>query len=578
MKTIVALALAALVGIAHADRALDKDPAVLAMKDEMARTMAKLELPGSPKPYFVSYLLWDQRSAYADASLGALLSSSEGPRRYIDIDLRVGSPAFDNSNLAQSFGSRNSVSITDDDDYGSIRHDLWLWTDSAYKEAIESLEHKQAVAKAENKSDDDIGSFSAETPTHIVETSATKPLDLARMETLAKKLSAVFRKNPDAYRGAVRVSGFTGKRVFMSSEGTLSAQTQGRITVVITCDTQAADGMMLHDALRFQAASLDELPSEAEMVAQIEKMSQGLSALRTAPIVDDYAGPVLFNGPAAGEVLRALLAENFSGTLAPKGDRPGVGGFGESELVGKVGQRILPSGVDVIDDPALTKVAKQPVFGGYKFDEEGVAGTKVSLVENGVFKRFLMSRLPRKGFEHSTGHGRSTPLSPVRAHPSNLVLSARSKVADKEMLKTAIKAAKAAGQSYVLVVDRLATSVERDDFDYSAFSGGGSQVPRPLVLRRVYLDGHEELVRGGTFAGAQLRSLKDLIAIGTTPVAVNYVASGLGARFDSLVPNPSGFTVSISSPSLLFRDLDVKKPVKAQRKPPIASRPALPAK
>jgi hypothetical protein len=364
----------------------------------------------------------------------------------------------------------------------------------------------------------------------------------------------------------------------MSSEGTLSVQPEGGVSVMVTCDTQAADGMKLHDALQFRARSLDELPPEADMVAQVEKMSQGLSALRTAPIVDDYAGPVLFSGVAAGQVLRAVLAENFSGTFAPKGDRPGMSGFGESELVGKVGQRILPAGVDVVDDPALTKVGKQPVLGGYEFDEEGIAGTKVTLVENGVFKRFLMSRLPRKGFEHSTGHGRSTPLAPIRAHPSNLVLSAKSKVADKDMIKTAIKAAKTAGLTYVLVVERLATGVERDDIDASAFSSGGSQVPRPLVLRRVYLDGHEELVRGGTFGGVQMRSLKDLAAIGTTAVAFNYTASGLGARFDALMPNPQGFTVSISSPSLLFRDIDVKKPVKAQRKPPVASRPVLPTK
>jgi TldD protein len=577
MKSIALLALAGLARLAHAGP-VDKEPAVMAMKDELARSMSKLELPNALKPYFMSYEYWDQRTAHADASFGALSGSSEGHRRFIDIDIRVGSPAFDNSNLAQDFGSRASVTISIDDDYGSIRRDLWLATDGAYKGAIESLERKQAVAKAENKSADDIGSFSTEKPTQITDRTTTKPLDLRRMEALAKKLSAVFRTNPDVYRGVASVSARAGKRYFVSSEGGLSAQADASVTVWISCDTQATDGMKLHDELRFQARNLDELPPEAELVRQAEQLAKRLSTLRSAPIVDDYAGPVLFTGVAADQVLRALLAEQFSGTLAPKGDRPGMGSFGESELAGKVGQRILPAGVDVIDDPSLEKLGNQAVLGGYKFDEEGIAGTKVLVVENGVFRRFLMSRAPRKGFEHSTGHGRSTPLAPVRAHPSNLVLSAKTKVADGDMRKRAIKAAKAAGLSYVLVADHLATGIDRDDIDFSALANGGSPVPRPLGLERVYLDGRKEIVRGGSFAGVQLRSLKDLVAIGTTPVPYNYTASGLGARFDAMVPNPQGFTVSISSPSLLFHDIDVKKPVKAQRKPPVASRPALPTK
>lgn len=577
MKVIVVLVLAGNIAVAGAEP-LEKEPAVQAMKDELARTMAKLELPGAPKPYFVSYDYWDQRSYFVNASFGALESSGETPRRFIDIDVRVGDKTFDNSNLANDFGSRSSVGISIDDDYASIRRDLWLTTDGAYKEAIESLERKQAVAKAETKSDEDIGSFSTEPPSHLVDLPPAKPYDLAKMAALAKKLSAVFRQYPDIYTGSAGLSATVGRRIYMSSEGSLSAQPEGGVQLLITCDTQAPDGMKLHDARHYYGHSFDELPSEAVLLAETEKMAKQLTALRSAPVVDDYAGPVLFTDVAAGEVVRALLAENFSGTLAPKGDRPGAAAYGESELVGKVGQRILPAGVDVVDDPSLQTVAKQPVLGGYKFDEEGVPGTKVSLVEKGTFKRFLMSRAPRKGFEHSTGHGRSTKMVPVRAHPSNLVLSSNARVADRDMVKRALKEAKTAGLKYVLVVDHLAASIGPGDFDFDAFSSGASLVPRPNAIKRVYLDGHEEIVRGGTFAGVQLRNLKDIVAVGTTPTAYNYAASGLGARFDLFAGNTAGFTVSISAPPLLFHDLDVKKPKGPQKKPPVAPRPPLPSK
>jgi predicted Zn-dependent protease len=548
----------------------DDEPAVRAMKDELARSMDKLELPGLGKPYFLSYELWDSSVARAEASFGMLTRSSEAPRRFIDIDLRVGSHAFDNSNVADA--DRQSITITSDDDYGSIRRDLWLATDKAYKSAGETLERKQAVAKAESKGADDAPSFSAEARSNITDVTAVAALDVGKLETLAKKLSAVFRKNADVHHATAYVAESSGRRYFISSEGSQSIQTDHGVTILISCDTQADDGMPLHDSVSFTADRFQDLPSEAEMLAEVEKLSSELSALRKAPIVDDYGGPILFTGIAAGQVTRALLAENFSGTPAPKGDRPGMGAIGESELVGKIGQRILPVGTTVIDDPTLTKLGKLPVVGGYRFDEEGVPGTKVSLVENGTLKRFLMSRTPRKGFEHSTGHGRSTPLAPVRAHPSNLVISSTAKVADKKLLARALQTAKAAGTPYILVVEKLATIMGRDDFDPSMFSGGVF-IPKPRVMKRVYVDGHEELVRGGSFSSLQLRSLKDLVGIGTSLTPYHYVASGLPARYDMMIPSPTGFTISIVCPPLLFRDIDVKKPLGPQKKPPAAPRP-----
>jgi hypothetical protein len=371
---------------------------------------------------------------------------------------------------------------------------------------------------------------------------------------LAKKLSAVFRGHAEIYRGAVNVYEERGNRYLVSTEGAFAAEPFSNVRVSVSASTQADDGMPLFDTIGFTAPGVDQLPPDAEMVAQVEKLSRELSDLRKAPIVDDYSGPVLFRGAAAGQVVRAMLAEDFSGTPAPKGDHPGARSIGESALVSKLGQRILPVGTSVVDDPTLEKLAGQRLSGHYQFDDEGIAAQKVSLVENGIFKRFLMSRTPRKGFDHSTGHGRSTPMSPVRAHPANLIVTSTKGVSDREIAKRALAAAKEQELPYVLVVDRLAS-----DFDPSMFSRDGSSIGKPALLRRLYLDGHEQLVRGATFGAVPLNALKQLIAIGST--SVPYQAPGV-------IP------VSIVCPPLLFRDVDVKKPHGAQRKLPIAPRPS----
>ena len=125
----------------------------------------------------------------------------------------------------------------------------------------------------------------------------------------------------------------------------------------------------------------------------------------------------------------------------------------------------------------------------------------------------------------------------------------------------------------VLVVDKLDPG--GDDYDPSMFGDDGIALPKPAVMRRVYLDGHEELVRGGRFAAMPVRVLKDILAVGAAPTVYSYVSAGNAARIEMLGGNRQSysFTVSLACPPLLFRDVDVKKPTGAQRQPPIAARP-----
>jgi TldD protein len=573
---IALLPLVALAASVRADRvevpSSVESATVRAMKDELARSMAMLELASFGKPYFLSYELADETEGTFVASFGALVDSEVQPQRSVAIDLRVGDYAFDNSNFASSDGygggmdPSRSVGLPIDDNYDAVRHTLWLATDRAYKHAVETLEHKRAVVKAETKNVDDAGSFSKEPPSHIVDNHPQPAIDRARLEKLAKRLSAVFRSNPDIHVGRVTVHAGTARQTFVSSEGSQSLQTGGFVRVTVEGDGQADDGMPVHDSLAFYAESPDQLPPEPEMVAQIEALSKRVSALRTAPIVDDYAGPVVFDDVAAAQLLRALLADDLSGTPAPKSDRPGSHDD-NNELVGKVGQRVLPVGTTVIDDPTAKRIGKATLAGMARFDDEGVPAQKVTLVEEGVFRRFLMSRIPRKGFEHSNGHAVATRMTAPRAHPMNVILSSSRGVSDSDLRRRAFAAAKEQGLKYVLFVDHLAVSARDDD------SGAGESVPHPTVMRRVYLDGHEELVRGATFGELPMRTLKDVVAVGNAPVVYTYVGTAISNRFAAMLGGLGGYFASIASPALVMRDIDIKKPTGTHRKPPIAPRP-----
>ena len=216
----------------------DEMPSVRAMRDEIARSAAKLELPDAPKVYFLSYELWDLQWVHVEASFGAAILSQAYPQRSVDVDLRVGDYALDNSNVETGpFENRRPITLPNDDDYDAIRHALWLGTDGAYKRAAETFDRKRAVAKTETQSTDTIASFSKEPATHLVDLAPTAAPDRAALEALAKTLSAVFRKNPDASGATVSVMAAGGHQYFVSSEGSGDAAPISFVKVTIACTT-----------------------------------------------------------------------------------------------------------------------------------------------------------------------------------------------------------------------------------------------------------------------------------------------------------------------------------------------------
>src|SRR6185503_9233538 len=120
-----------------------------AMRDELTRSMKELRLGNLERPYFIAYRINEVRTLGASASSGSLLGSSEDRSRYLDVEVRVGDYAFDNTNFSGGGGSGGLIAIGGgavgfgpsmlplDDSYLEIRRRLWRATDAAYKEAAE---------------------------------------------------------------------------------------------------------------------------------------------------------------------------------------------------------------------------------------------------------------------------------------------------------------------------------------------------------------------------------------------------------------------------------------------------------
>ena len=195
--------------------------------------------------------------------------------------------------------------------------------------------------------------------------------------------------------------------------------------IAVAAETQAAAGMRLVDFVTFTALAPSGLPALAEMQQAVERMARELVAMRSAPIAPSGVASVLFEGPAAAQLAKLLIADNVAGTPAPRTAGGGEERSQSSEFADRLGQKVASPLLMAADDPTRAAVGKTPLFGAYHVDDEGVPGARVSLIEGGILKGLLMTRIPRKEIAHSNGHARATRFSGPRAAIGNLFVSGK---------------------------------------------------------------------------------------------------------------------------------------------------------
>jgi TldD protein len=541
-----------------------------AMEDELARSMKDLHMgDDEPRPYFIAYTVSDLNQATTSATLGATTAAHAYRGRLLRTEIRVGDANFDNSNFE---GGTQVEAIPIEDDYAALRREIWLRSDEAYKNAVETLARKRSAAAGQAAADEDdgIADFSPQAAAHVEVPFADSAPDPEALRETVRKLSQILTSFPEIFGSHVTGTTAIVRRRLATSEGTWVDDSQRTVRIDVVADTQADDGMKLKSFVPFSALEPSGLPPFAEMEKAVRAMAKELVAARKAPIATSGAGAVLFEGPAAAQLVKMLVGDQLGGTPPPKTASAGSDDGGQqSVLAGKLGQRVAAPMLSLVDDPLLaTAPGKAPVFGSYRVDDEGVPAQRVSLIEKGVLKSLLMSRTPRKEITKSNGHGRAPRFSGVRAHVGTLLLTGDKGRKRADLIAELGKIAKGGGVTTYIVRLLDDGSIPGDVDDLSAlFSfGGGSRGPpplRPLIVYKLH-QGKETLVRGVTLENLLPRSLKEVSATGNEPVVYNYLDGGGGF---------SGVPSTIIAPPLLFPDVDIRRQPGKHRKPPVYPSP-----
>jgi TldD protein len=573
----------------------ESDKTLHAMHDELERNRTRLQLPGVEKPFYLEYRLMDLDVRAVTSSFGALISTSTTRNRFMSVDVRVGDYHLDSSNFIsedgfQGFlGSTGEVGI--DRDYNSLRQDLWLATDQAYKQAVTQMSLKQSFLRSLTKPPE-IDDFSQAAPLVKIDPHAEPDWTSRNWEDESRAASLALTNFPHLSGARVNYYMIYVTYYLMNSEGTTIRSSRSLAAVEAALDTTADDGMTLHDYYAVYVAKPADLPDPSAVGASLTQTGTELMTMRQSPLMQDFTGPVLFDPPAAGSLLAQALAPSLSGARPPLSTMPAFDEImermgGRSEWSGRVNTRVLPANVSLIDDPTLKEFNGQPLLGSYEIDDEGVKAQRVAVVENGSLKNLLMSRRPGPDFSASNGHARSALLSDTRPLASNLFLQSNGGLDQAALKKKFLDACRDDGHEWCLEVKKMdnpaLSSIRQEDFsDFLGGIAGGvaSGLRIPLVVYRVYVsDGHEEMVRGGHIEGLQLRAIRNILGIGDDETVFPYMQNTqggfAGTALGAFGSANGGIPSTVVTPSLLLDEIEFRGFHGEPRRLPLVPAPAL---
>jgi len=566
------------------------DVVLRAMRDELARSMAQLRLDTLRRPYFIAYRVDELTAVGAGATRGSLLASGEEHSRRLWVELRVGDYSFDNSlfmgmpsheqGRLGGWGGPEEAPL--DDDYGVLRRQFWLATDASYKNAVEDLARKQAVLASRSRRDT-LPDFSREDVVTVRDETPLPRLEPAATEQLVRDVSTVFRDTPDIYESKVLWAGSLVRTWYVNSEGTSFVRAKPTTTVRAYAATRAADGTFLDDA----AVGFGGSP--ADLTTAARDLAARLTRARRADVAESYDGPVLLEGEAAVRVVAEILAPALVGHRAPVSDEPmfeQVWARRTQGLQTRLGARVLPTFLSVTDNPTVRTFEGQPLD-GYLVDDDGVRGRETKVVDRGVLRTLLTSRIPIRGVRRSTGNRRGG--GPV---VSNLFISADSGLSAEQLRRRLLALAAARGLPYAVVVRRVggAGDLEADDpiAMMTAMASRMNDEPEfgATLAFKVFPDGHEEQIRNASISGLSLAAFRDIVAasntrtVGRVEIQGEFAggmfafgfAPGDRATYHGEVGEASSFVV----PSLLFEEASLKPPSGDRMRPPLLAPPWAP--
>jgi len=554
-----------------------------AMRDEIHRSLSSLSISGLQKPYYIEYKLIVRNSFEIKSVYGSLVESSNNKHAILTVGVRVGNYKLDNTNYfdfgLSFFGSGDdeerfkSRTIPVELDYPALRRELWLATDAAYKQVTETYTKKETTLK-NRVIKDTTWDFTQIPPEKNYFDSKAPGFDKPYFEDLSKKLSAIFGSYPDINTSSVGIEYLPETDYYVNSEGMEYTKNDFYAGIEIVAATQSSDGMPYVDYFTAFARDPKNFPVVDSLMKATKGVAENLSNLTKAQILDEsYSGPILFTGQASAQLFAQQFAPNLVTQREPLTEQGKQDNDRFTAYQNKIGGRVLPEFLSIVDEPLKTKYEKSELIGNFILDDEGVKPEEVNLVNAGYLKNLLSTRIPTKRVRKTNGHQRGgaamwgiLEMNSDKSHSKSF----------EDLKEQMIKLCKDRELPFGIIVTKLIdqnilfTTLFR--ITAGTYPIGQIQTNIPIIeAYKIYQDGRIELIRGCEVRGINAQSFKDVLNVGKEKYALNLLSSPVVSPFMS--GGSQYITASVIVPSLLFEDGEIKPLENDFPKPPIMKSP-----
>jgi TldD protein len=536
-----------------------QDSLMKLLTEEVNREMAELSKQKIP-PYYIDYRVDDITTVSLAASFGSLIGDNSDHSRVLTTNVKIGDYSFDNthefkgdyslSEQSDVFGS--SLPIEDDPD--AIKQAMWRATDQAYKNALSAYAGKQNRKEKEKNTGEpldfskEISSIYYEKPFAAENIQLNKNMWIQRLidySTITGNDSTVFHCEAD-------LKFITQREYFISTEGSRIVQNRTYCQIQFIISMQHAKGTILPLQKSYTAFFPDELPAHEVILNELKALYTDLRSMRSAILAEPYAGPAILSSEATGVFFHEIFGHRI------EGQRLESSNDGQT-FKDKLGSKVLPDDFSVYSDPTLFKWNNQDLIGAYHYDEQGIEGQRVLIVEKGVLRNFLMSRRPTNEFSNSNGHGRAQPGYAPASRQSNLFVESSKPVSVDELRKELIRECKKQKKEYGYFFKEVISGLTLTDrYNTNVFN------VMPTEVYRIYVDGRpDEIVTGVELIGTPLTMFSNILSAGDT----QDIFTGFCGAESGQIP------VTTIAPAIFVKKIETQKTPEYNSKIPILPTP-----
>jgi predicted Zn-dependent protease len=448
------------------------------------------------------------------------------------LNIRMGDPLKGGSSEFGSFVAPKNVSDMPSDIAFNDIAKIVFWN------CAESLEDKFSANLGRHKDREDYLYHAPNNQEKYYQKKNPLELDIGSLEKMFATLSrefVLFGKG-GVHENTIFLDYFDLDSYFLNSEGTEIFTNDRFFDLSFNFFQKDKEGLIIPHTFKLRT---NEIPSYDFLYKVGIQHLRQLEKIVESPIQRNGEYPIILCAENAG-----VLFHEVAGHGA-EGHRNYLTEFSETNLFkGKVGEKVAPDFVTLVDDPSIKEFEGIPVVSSYKYDDEGVLAKKVNIIENGIFKEFLHSR-ESAGFmkTESNGHSRYSFEVTNEPHPRMGVLIASSSkpMPFEKMKEKLIKICEKRNKPYGLYIKGKGHGwVMPQESFYNTY---GSE------MFRIYKSGAVKRVRGANVVGTPHNTLSNILEMGD----VSSLDNGLCGAESGIV------TQSIISPPCLLKGLEIKK-------------------